>query len=186
MWSSCTNKLGKVASPLDVCFRGGFRQVLLRGDTDFSQTEMYAQLLTRLSTGARPHPARQLGRWCSPDQPGVEPEGVVGADAAGSAGPLAGTAPGGEAEAANLKSGSGCPDPPRLARNREDEKRKHAKTQYGKFKCPTDIVRLKQTVPEGYPWSETFACLRTSSRISSEFPPRRRSSACRSCTSDTR
>ena len=24
---------------LEVCFRGGFRQVLLRGDTDFSQTE---------------------------------------------------------------------------------------------------------------------------------------------------
>ena len=45
--------------------------------------------------------------------------------------------------------------------NREDETRKHAKTQYEKFERPTDIVRLKQTVPEGYPWSETFACLRT-------------------------
>jgi len=29
----------EVDRALDVCFRGGFRQVLLRGDTDFSQTE---------------------------------------------------------------------------------------------------------------------------------------------------
>jgi hypothetical protein len=29
----------QVDRALDVCFRGGFRQVLLRGDTDFSQTE---------------------------------------------------------------------------------------------------------------------------------------------------
>src|SRR5712692_7275955 len=29
----------QVDRALDVCFRGGFRKVLLRGDTDFSQTE---------------------------------------------------------------------------------------------------------------------------------------------------